>query len=200
MVLEDSSSRKGRFERWFQIAAHVGSLLPLGLLVWDFLGGRLTVNWVREITLRTGRYALLLLGLSLTCSPVARWLRFKLALRVRRPLGLYAFMYAALHLAAFVGLDYGFALDLVFDEIAQKPFIQVGLAAFAILLALAVTSTSWWMKRLGKNWKRLHRFVYLAAVFVVVHYALVVKADIRVPFVVAAVLVILFLARVPRPG
>ena len=199
MVLADHSARQRRVQHGLQIAVHVGALLPLALLFWDFLWDRLTANWVREITLRTGRYAVVLLVLSLACTPVYALFRFRPAQRMRRPLGLYAFFYALLHLLIFVALDYGFDLELIAGEISQKRFIQVGLAAFVILLALAVTSTKGWMKRLGKNWKRLHRLVYLAAGLVVAHFVLTAKADIRVPVVFGALLGILLLARIPRP-
>ena len=198
MVLADPSARQKRVGRWLQIAVHVGSLFPLALLVWDFFWDRLTANWVREITLRTGRYALVLLVLSLACTPLYVLFRFRPAQRMRRPLGLYAFLYAGLHLLVFVGLDYGFDFGLIAGEISQKRFIQVGLIAFLILLALAATSTKGWMKRLGKNWKRLHRLVYLAALLVVVHLIRAAKADIRVPLLLGALIGILLIARIPR--
>ena len=199
MVLANRPARQKRAESWLRIAVHVGSLLPLVVLVWDFFLDRLTANWVREITLRSGRYALVLLVLSLACTPVAALFRFAAARRVRRPLGLYAFLYAALHLLVFVGLDYGFDLELVADEIGQRRFIQVGLAAFIILLVLAATSTKGWMRRLGKNWKRLHRLVYLAAALVIGHYVLTAKTDLRLPLLFGALIGTLFLARIPNP-
>ena len=183
--------------RWLQILAHVGALIPLALLIWGYTQNQLTANPIREITLRTGRVALVLLLLSLACTPVYMLFRFKPALKLRRPLGLYAFLYAGLHLLTFVGLDYGFDFSLIVPEVRQKRFVQVGMLAFLLLLPLAITSTRGWIKRLGKNWKRLHRLVYLAAVAVVIHFVWVAKGDIRRPLRYGAVLALLLLIRVP---
>jgi sulfoxide reductase heme-binding subunit YedZ len=183
--------------RWLQVLTHVGALIPLALLVWGYTQNQLTANPIREITLRTGRVALVLLLLSLACTPATILFRFKPALKLRRPLGLYAFLYAGLHLLTFVGLDYGFDFSLIVPEVRQKRFVQVGMLAFLLLLPLAITSTRGWIKRLGKNWKRLHRLVYLAAVAVVIHFVWLAKGDIRRPLRYGAVLALLLLIRVP---
>jgi sulfoxide reductase heme-binding subunit YedZ len=179
---------------------HIAALAPLALLLWDWSGGRLSFNPIREITLRTGRYALTILILSLACTPVYRTSRFRPLLRMRRALGLYAFLYAGLHFLTFVGLDFGFNLGFIAEELAQRRFIQVGLAAFLILLPLAITSSRWWMRRLGKNWKRLHRLVYLAAVLAIVHFFWLVKGDYRRPVFYGILLALLLLARIPAIG
>ena len=184
-------------KHWLQILAHVGARIPRALLIWGYTQNQLTANPIREITLRTGRVALVLLLLSLACTPVTILFRFTPALKLRRPLGLYAFLYAGLHLLTFVGLDYGFDFSLIVPEVLQKRFVQVGMLAFLLLLPLAITSTRGWMRRLGKNWKRLHRLVYLAAVAVVIHFVWVAKGDIRRPLRYSAVLVLLLLIRVP---
>jgi sulfoxide reductase heme-binding subunit YedZ len=183
--------------RWLQIVTHIAALLPLALLVWDYAQDQLTADPIREITLRTGRYALILLILSLACTPVHIVFGFKRVLRVRRALGLYAFLYASLHLLTFVGLDYGFDFALVGQAILEKRFVQIGFLTFLILLPLAITSTRGWMKRLGKNWKRLHRLVYLAALLDVVHFVWVVKAGNPRPLPYAVVLALLLVVRIP---
>jgi sulfoxide reductase heme-binding subunit YedZ len=182
--------------RWLQVLTHVAALLPLTVLVWDYAQGQLTFDPIREATLRTGRYALTLLILSLACTPLSIVFGFKWALRLRRPLGLYAFLYVGLHLLIYVGLDYGFDLRLIVQSVIEKPFVQAGLVAFLILLPLALTSTRGWIKRLGKNWKRLHRLVYLAALLAVVHFLWVVKAGVSRPFVYGAVLIVLLVVRI----
>jgi len=146
--------------QWLRIAVHVGSLVPLAVLIWDYFQNRLTVNPIQAMTFRTGKTALVLLMLSLACTPVNTLLGFKSALKVRRALGLYAFMYAALHFSIFVGLDYGFDPVLLQEAIFEKRYALVGLAAGLIMLPLAITSTRGWMKRLGQRWKYLHRWVY----------------------------------------
>jgi len=182
---------------WLQILTHVGALLPLGILAWDYAQNQLTANPIREITIRTGRSAIVLLLLSLACTPIYSLSGFQPVRRLRRPLGLYAFLYAGLHGLTFVGLDYGFDLVLIGQELLQKRFVQVGVLAFLILVPLAITSTRGWVARLGKNWKRLHRLVYLAALLAGVHFMWAVKANVRVPLLYGAVLAVLLVARIP---
>ena len=182
---------------WLQILTHVGALLPLGILAWDYAQNQLTANPIREITIRTGRSAIVLLLLSLACTPIYSLSGFQPVRRLRRPLGLYAFLYAGLHGLTFVGLDYGFDLVLIGQELLQKRFVQVGVLAFLILVPLAITSTRGWVTRLGKNWKRLHRLVYLAALLAGVHFLWAVKANVRVPLLYGAALAVLLVARIP---
>jgi len=156
----------------------------------------LSVNPIQDITLRTGKVALVLLVLSLACTPINSVFGYKPVLRLRRPLGLYAFMYVGLHLLIFIGLDYGLDLVLIREAILEKRYALVGLGAFLILLPLAITSTKGWMRRLGKVWKRLHRAVYVAALLAVVHFVWLVKSDIREPLLFGAVVVMLLLLRI----
>ncbi|MBI3243893.1 MAG: sulfoxide reductase heme-binding subunit YedZ [Chloroflexi bacterium] len=181
----------------FQIAVHLGSLIPLILLIWDYFADNLTVNPIQDITFRTGKAALVLLVLSLACTPLNTVFGFKEAIKVRRALGLYAFLYVALHFLTFIGLDYGFDLGLIYEAIFEKRYALVGFAAFLILLPLAITSMQWWMKKLGKNWKRLHRLVYVAGLLAVVHYVWLVKSDIREPLAYGGVVVLLLISRIP---
>ena len=182
---------------WLQILTHVGALLPLGILAWDYAQNQLTANPIREITIRTGRSAIVLLLLSLACTPIYSLSGFQPVRRLRRPLGLYAFLYAGLHGLTFVGLDYGFDLALIGQELLEKRFVQVGVLAFLTLVPLAITSTRGWVARLGKNWKRLHRLVYLAALLAGVHFLWAVKANVRVPLLYGAALAVLLVVRIP---
>ena len=187
-----------KFKRhWLQILVHIAALLPLAILVWDFTQGGLTANPIQEIQLRTGRYALVLLVLTLACTPISTLFGLKQVLQLRRPLGLYAFLYASLHLLNFVGLDFGFNFDLIKEGILEKRFALVGLAAFLCLLPLAVTSTRGWMRRLDRNWHRLHWLIYPAALLAVLHFTLQVKADYRSPLLYGAVVVLLLVIRLP---
>lgn len=181
----------------FQLLVHAGSLAPLAWLVFDFLRDNLTVNPIQAITLRTGKTALVLLVLSLATTPANTLFGFRPARKVRRALGLYAFLYAALHFLTFIGLDYGFDLDLIRGAIFEKRYALAGLAAFLLLVPLAVTSTRGWMRRLGKNWKLLHALVYPAGLLVVIHFVWLVKADIREPLAFGAVVILLLAARLP---
>jgi len=180
-----------------RILTHVGSLAPLAVLLWDAAQNRLTVNPIQAAERYTGKTALVLLVLSLACTPVNTLVGFKPALRVRRALGLYAFMYAAIHFVIFVGLDYGFDLGLIRKAVLEKRYALVGLAAFLVMLPLAITSTKGWMKRLGQVWKRLHQWVYVAALLVIVHFVWLVKSDTREPLAYGAIVVVLLVMRVP---
>jgi methionine sulfoxide reductase heme-binding subunit len=184
---------QGHLRLWI----HIGTLLPLGVLVWRFFTGNLTVNPIQAASQQTGDIALVFLLLSLACTPAASILGIKEAIRHRRTLGLYAFFYASLHFLIFVGLDYTFRWDLIWDTLVEKRFILLGFAAGLILLALAVTSFDWWKKRLRKNWKRLHRLVYLAGGLVVIHYFWAVKAGIQLPLLAIWILLALLVIRVP---
>jgi sulfoxide reductase heme-binding subunit YedZ len=183
-------------KHWLQILVHAAALLPLAWTVWQYTQGMFLVDPVREITTRTGRIALILLLLSLSCTPLNTLFGFKQALKVRRPLGLYAFLYASLHFATFVWLDYGLDLQLLWQAIFEQRYVIVGFAAGLLMLVLAITSTRSWQARMGKNWKRLHRLVYLAGILAVIHFAWLVK-DIRVPLGYGAVLAVLLVLRLP---
>jgi len=182
---------------FLQWAVHIGSWIPLAVIVYDYFQGKLTANPIQDITYRTGKTALLLLVLSLAVTPANTLFGYKPLIRVRRALGLYAFMYVALHFLVFVGLDYGFDLGLLKDALFEKKYALVGLASGLILLPLAITSTRVWMARLGRKWKRLHNLVFLAGVLAVIHYIWSVKLDIRTPLDYGLAVVLLLIARLP---
>ena len=183
---------------WLQILVHVSVLTPLAWLAWDFAQGQLTANPIQEIQLRTGRYTLTLLVLTLACTPVYSVFGLKQALVLRRLLGLYTFAYASLHFLNFVGLDYGFDFALIWQDIAGKRFVVAGFAAFLILLTLAITSSSGWKKRLGENWKRVQRLIYAAALLGALHFVWQAKADLGVPLIYTGIIVLLLVVRIPK--
>lgn len=186
-------------KHWFWTITQIGALFPLAWLIWDYSQGNLSFNPIADITSRTGKAALVILLLSLACTPANTIFGFRQALTVRKSLGLYAFLYAGLHLLNFVGLDYGFNWKMIFgDAILTKRFIVVGLSAFLILLPLAITSTKGWMKRMGRNWKRLHQLVYVAGILAVIHFLWLVKAArFSEPVRYAVILAFLLIVRLP---
>ena len=186
-----------RREQIAQVIVHLLALAPLALLVSDGLRDNLTANPIQTITFRTGKFALALLVLSLACTPLNTVFGVRMALKWRRPLGLYAFMYAALHFLTFTVLDYGLDPVLLREAIFEKRYALVGFTAFLLLIPLAITSTRGWMKRLGKRWKRLHQLVYIAGLLVIVHYVWLVKADRREPLLWGAAIAILLAFRLP---
>lgn len=185
--------------KWLFWIANIGAAIPLLWLAWDLGQGNLGVNPIAEITTRTGNTGLILLLLSLACTPLMTVTGWRQPGTVRKSLGLWAFVYAIFHLLNFVGLDYGFDLGFILqDGLPTKPYIVVGLLAFLILVPLAVTSTKGWQRRLGKNWKRLHKFVYVAGVAVIVHFLWIAKAaDDWEPALYGVLLSALLILRIP---
>ena len=190
-------ARPSRFHfTWLQIVTHLGAIAPLAVMIWDGYHHGLTYNPIQSLTFRTGKTALVLLMLSLSCTPLNSVFGFREAIKLRRPLGVYAFFYALGHFSIFL-FDYQFDPRMLYDAIFMKRYALVGFAAFLILLSLAVTSTKGWQKRLGKTWRSLHNWVYVAAILVIVHYVWLVKADIRTPLEFGALVAGLLALRYP---
>lgn len=182
---------------WLLIFTHIGSLIPMAILLWDWSQGGLTANPIQAATLRTGRFAIILLILSLSIHPLYSLLGLKKVIPLRKWLGLYSAFYVGIHFLLFIGIDYGFNLNLIKADLISKRYVLVGFGAGLILLPLALTSTRGWMKRLKKGWKRLHRLVYLAGLLAAIHYIWLVKSDIRTPLLYAGVIVLLLVLRIP---
>jgi methionine sulfoxide reductase heme-binding subunit len=198
---------KKLFKRYtlLQIAMHIYAWSALAHILLDFMTGNISPNPIQDIEQRTGRHAITLLVLSLACTPLNTFFKWSEPLKRRRALGLYAFMYATIHVIIFVHLDYGLAWSLIVQTIFEKPYILVGVASFLLLIPLAFTSFDIWKKRLGKTWKRLHQLVYLIAPLVVLHYAWSKKGDllrlqgeIVRPVVYGLIVVIFLIIRIPQ--
>jgi sulfoxide reductase heme-binding subunit YedZ len=176
---------------------HLAALTPLAILLWQVWavartgGNALGADPVAEIEHRLGLWALRLLVLTLAITPLRQLTGWNLLVRFRRMLGLYAFAYATLHLAAYVGLDLRGYWTQLFEDIVKRPYITVGFLAWLLLVPLAVTSTSGWIKRLGRNWARLHKLVYAIGVLAVLHFWWLVKSDIREPALYAGLIAVL---------
>ncbi|MBA2352763.1 MAG: sulfite oxidase heme-binding subunit YedZ [Burkholderiales bacterium] len=167
-------------------------LLPLARLVWFGLTDNLSANPIEFITRSTGTWTLSFLLITLSITPLRRWLSINWLLRLRRMLGLYAFFYACLHFATYILLDQFFDWDSIVKDIMKRPYITVGFPSFVLLIPLAVTSTNAMIRRLGaKRWQQLHRLVYIIAVAGVIHYWWLVKKDVAEPLYYAVVLTLL---------
>ena len=167
------------------------ALLPAAVLVYGAFTGNLTANPIDYITDTTGTTALTFLILTLTVTPLRRLTGRNEIVRLRRMLGLFAFFYACLHLSTWVVLDWFFDVARMAADVAERPFITLGMTTFLLLLPLAVTSTAGMIRRLGKRWQQLHRLVYVAAFTAVIHFWWVVKADFREPRLFALALSVL---------
>lgn len=187
-----------------QLLVHLGAWIPLAWLVMEAITDNLTANPIQHIEQRTGRAAISLLFLSLSATPLHSLFGWKEPLQRRRALGLYAFMYATIHVIIFADLDYGLAWSLILETVFQKPYILVGATAFLLLIPLAITSFDIWKMRLRKNWKRLHQMVYIIAPLVVLHYAwgkkgnfFALQGDILLPLIYGLILLLLMSLRIP---
>lgn len=155
----------------------------------------LGANPVEKVTHETGEWALRFLVMSLAVTPLRRISGWRALTLERRTLGLFAFAYASLHFATYLGFNLAFEWGLLGEDILERPYITVGFATFLILLALASTSTRAAARRLGRRWKPMHRLVYVAAVGAVVHFLWLVKADLREPLVYGSVVAALLFIR-----
>ncbi len=187
-----------------QVAMHVYAWSCIVLLIFDLLTGNLSANPIQDLERRTGRHAIVLLILSLMCTPLNTIFKWSEPIKRRRALGLYSFFYVVIHLIIFLDLDYGLAWDYILQNIVQKPRILVGLLAFLLMLPLAITSFDVWKVRLGKSWKRLHSFVYLVAPLAVLHYLWSKKGDIFTlqgevlqPLIYGLIVAIFLILRIP---
>jgi len=175
----------------------IACLWPVGLLSYGAVTNNLGPDPTANIELTTGYNTLLLLILSLAVTPVRKLVpKLGWLIKFRRLLGLFAFFYGTLHLLTYVALYANFDVKAMLDDIAKRKFITMGVAAWLLLLPLALTSTNWAIRKLGgKNWNRLHKLVYLAAVCGAIHYWWQVKPGVLSPLRLSVVLAVLLLAR-----
>lgn len=173
------------------------SLIPLAVLVYNAATDNLGSNPIEKIRLFTGDWTLYFLLITLAVTPMRKISGWHELIRYRRMLGLFAFFYANLHFFSYLILDQFFDWEEIWRDILKRPYITIGTAAFLLLIPLAVTSTSKMMKRLGKNWKRLHQLIYISATLGIVHFLWLVKADVREPLLLGGVLVLLLVLRLP---
>jgi methionine sulfoxide reductase heme-binding subunit len=199
----ETSGQKRKFP-WLRIIVHIIGWLPLAMLILDFAAHHLTANPIQAAEQRLGRTALYFLVASLAVTPTYIVTGWRDILPRRRALGMYAFFYASLHFLTFAGLDYGFDFGQIFDLITTKPFIIIGVLAFLLLIPLAVTSFDYFIRRMKKNWKRLHWLVYPTGLIVTLHFAWARKGDllrlqgnIIQPLVFGLLIIVLLVLRLP---
>jgi len=171
------------------------ALAPLAGLIFIVLTGRTSANPAEDILLTTGIWALRFLLASLAITPLRRLTGWNVLIQYRRMLGLFAFFYATVHLCSYIAFDRVFAFGEILADIAKRPFITAGMAAFTLLVPLAITSTKGWVRRLGRRWQLLHRLVYVSAAAACLHFVWKVKVVIGEPVYYAGVLVLLLAFR-----
>jgi len=178
-----------------QLLNHLACALPLIIIVVGTLTNQLTANPIREATLRIGRTSLTLLLLSFACRPMRNILGMDAFLLIRKDLGMYGALYALLHFLNFIGRDYQFAWADIFSLITYQTFLQVGLAALAILLVLLLSSTSYYRRRFPSFWKRYRFLSYAAFGIALFHYYLAIKGDKTAAFIYLLIFLMLLILR-----
>jgi len=181
----------------FKKAALVGvALVPLAVIGWRFDNDKLGANPIREAEIQTGLWTLRMLAVTLAVTPFRKSFGWNSLAKYRRTLGLTTFFYAYVHLSMWAGVDWFFAWGDMWHEIVKHKYILIGMTTWLIMLPLAITSTKAWVRRLGKDWARLHRLVYVAAITGTIHYLWAVKKDTFFPLVYLAVFSLLLGYRV----
>jgi methionine sulfoxide reductase heme-binding subunit len=178
--------------RWFKVVLFIACLGPLGRLGWKGYAGLLGANPIEVITHSTGDWTLIFLCVTLAITPLRMLTRQYWLIRFRRMLGLFAMFYGLLHFTTYIWLDKFFDVHEMVKDVVKRPFITMGFTAFVLMIPLAITSTSGWIRRLGgKKWNVLHRLIYFSAIAGVIHYMWLVKKDLTKPLEYAAVLTVL---------
>lgn len=167
-------------------------LLPLAHLGWGAWHDALGANPIEFITRSLGTWTLNFLLITLAVTPLRRLSGAHWLIRLRRMLGLFVFFYGSLHLTSYLWWDQFFDWTAIAKDILKRPFITVGMAAFALLIPLALTSNTLALRRMGgQRWQALHRTVYAIGMLGVVHYAWLVKKDVASPLLYAGILAVL---------
>ena len=162
---------------WLRIAVHLVAWLPLVYFVYGFFANLESINPIQYLEQILGRIAIYWLVAALAVTPLYTLTGYRDLPNRRRAVGLYAFMYVCLHLLVFFGLDYGFNWSQLWSLVTGKVYLLVGVAAVLLLIPLAVTSFDYFIRKMGKDWKRLHWLVYPAVVVSILHYGLAQKGN-----------------------
>ena len=186
-----------RTVRALKVALWIGALSPTAWMAAGAYWGWLGANPIEKLEHVSGMAALISLLATLLVTPVRRLTGWNPVIQLRRPMGLFGFYYVLLHLGMWMGLDLGLEFSWITEDIAKRPYITVGFTGFLLLIPLVLTSTKASIRRLGKRWTKLHRLAYVVPALGVIHYYWLVKADVRIPLLMAGIYAALMLFRVP---
>ena len=181
---------------FIKVAIWLLALIPLARLIWLGFNDDLGANPVEFVERSLGLWALIILLITLSLTPIRLITGQAWPIQLRRLIGLFMFFYACLHVTTYVWLDFGFVWADIVKDVAKHPRILVGFFAFMLAIPLAATSNSYMIKRLKTNWKKLHQAVYLSAILAVVHFLWLVKKDVTEPLYYAVALALLFAIRI----
>jgi len=181
--------------RFLKISVFLLCLVPISLLFYNLYLDELGANPFEVLTRESGEWALRFLLITLSLTPLKYLLNKSWPLKFRRMLGLYVFFYASVHLLTYIWFDQFFDWAEIWIDIVKRPFITMGVLSWLLLLPLAVTSMNRVKKHIGRYWKKLHQLVYLIGVLVLIHYFMLVKADIYWPVLYSIVFIALMVVR-----
>ena len=171
------------------------SSIPFFLILYKVIFNKLGPEPVKEITHFTGEWTLLFIIFTLSMSPLKKITKLNIWISFRRMLGLFLFFYATLHMLTYVVIDYRLDFQSILKDVLTKKFTFVGFAAWVLLLPLALTSSKKALIYLKDKWKKLHRLIYIIAIFGVVHFIWLVKKDLTEPLIYGLIIIILLLSR-----
>lgn len=175
----------------FKPVVFLTALVPFGILLARVIQNNLGPDPAQELAIETGEWTLRFLLITLTLTPLRQLSGRPEFVRIRRMVGLFALFYASVHFMVWVSFLLGFRWFAIAEELIERPYITVGFAAFLILLALGITSPLAMVRRLGKNWKRLHRLVYVAAVLAIIHLLWILRTNVVEAVAYGAILAVL---------
>jgi len=170
--------------------------IPFLFIFYKIYFNKLGPEPVKEITHFTGEWTLIFICLTLSMTPLKRLTNLTMWVSFRRMLGLFVFFYASLHLLTYIGIDYRFNWQPIFDDVFKKKYIFIGFAAWVLLIPLAITSSQKMIKLLKNNWKRLHRLIYMIAIFGSLHYIWLSKTIFFKPLVYLVIILVLLALRI----
>ena len=156
--------------KYFKPSIFILSTIPFLIIIYKIFFNKLGPEPVKEITHFTGEWTLIFICLTLSMSPLKKLTNLNYWVKIRRMLGLFVFFYASLHLFTYVGIDYRFSWQPIFDDVVKKKYIFVGFAAWVLLIPLTITSSQKMIIMLKQNWKKLHRLIYVIAILGSLHF------------------------------
>lgn len=182
--------------KYFKPFIFIICLWPLGTIILDIYYNDLGAEPVKKIMNHFGEWTLIFICLTLALSPLKRITNLSFWIKFRRMLGLFVFFYATIHLLTYVGLDYRFDWEPIINDVLKKKYIFIGFSAWLLLIPLAITSSQKMIKLLGRNWKNLHRLLYVIAIFGSLHYIWLSKTIFFKPLIYTLIIVVLLALRI----
>jgi len=182
--------------KYFKPSIFILSTIPFLFITYKIFFNKLGPEPVKEITHFTGEWTLIFICLTLSMSPLQKFTNLNYWIKIRRMLGLFVFFYASLHLLTYIGIDYRFSWQPIFDDVVKKKYIFVGFAAWILLIPLTITSSQKMMLLLKQNWKKLHRLIYVIAILGSLHFIWLSKTIYFKPLIYFVLIIFLLILRI----